>query len=150
MEALFRTHASLAPLILRIGLGIVIFPHGAQKLLGWFGGHGLAATLRQFRDQLQIPVPLALLAILAESLGSLALIVGFVARLAALGIGITMLVAAYTVHVQFGFFMNWFGEKKGHGVEYHLLIIAMCASLIITGAGAASLDRFVASWLRHG
>jgi putative oxidoreductase len=125
----------------RVVLGIAFFAHGAQKLLGWFGGHGLRATIQTFRDHLGIPAPLAYLAIVAEFFGGLGLIVGFLARVAALGIAITMVVAMAVVHWKFGFFINWFGDKQGHGVEYHLLAVALAAVIIVHGAGAFSVDR---------
>jgi putative oxidoreductase len=123
----------------RIILGMALFAHGAQKLLGWFGGHGLSATLRTFRDQLGIPTPLAYLAIAAEFFGGLGLIVGLFSRIAALGIALIMVVAM--VHLKYGFFINWFGDKQGHGIEYHLLAIALAVIVIVHGAGAFSLDR---------
>jgi putative oxidoreductase len=96
-----------------------------------------------FRDHLGIPAPLAYLAIAAEFFGGLGLIVGFLARVAALGIAITMVVAMAVVHWKFGFFINWFGDKQGHGVEYHLLAVALAVVIIVHGAGAFSLDRIV-------
>jgi putative oxidoreductase len=127
--------------VARVALGITLFAHGAQKLLGWFGGHGLSATVGMFRDHMGIPAPLAYLAIAAEFFGGLGLIVGLLARIAALGIAITMAVAMLMVHLKFGFFINWFGDKQVHGVEYHLLAIALAIVIIVHGAGAFSLDR---------
>jgi len=124
----------------RVVLGVVLFAHGAQKLLGWFGGPGLSASLNMFRDQLRIPVPLALLAIAAEFFGGLGLIVGLLTRIAALGIAITMLVAMVMVHLRYGFFLNWFGNKPGHGIEYHLMVIALAIVVMTQGAGAFSFD----------
>ena len=126
--------------IVRVVLGIVLFAHGAQKLLGWFGGPGFSATLRTFRDQLRIPVALACLAIAAEFFGGLGLIVGLLTRIAALGIAITMAVAMVMVHLRYGFFLNWFGNKQGHGFEYHLVVIALAVVVIVKGAGAFSFD----------
>ena len=126
--------------IVRVVLGVVIFAHGAQKLLGWYGGPGLSATLRTFRDQLRIPAALTCLAIAAEFFGGLGLIVGLLTRVAALGVAVTIAVALLTVHLKNGLFMNWFGEKQGHGIEYHLLIIALAVLLMVKGAGAFSID----------
>ena len=126
--------------IVRVVLGVVLFAHGAQKLLGWFGGQGFSVTVRTFRDQLGIPAPLACLAIAAEFFCGLGLIVGLLTRIAALGISITMVVAALMVHLKYGFFLNWFGEKQGHGVEYHLVVIALALVVIVKGAGAFSFD----------
>jgi putative oxidoreductase len=125
----------------RIILGVVFFAHGAQKTLGWFGGAGLRSTLKVFREHLQIPEPLALLAVEAEFLGGLGLIVGLLSRVAALGIAVVMIVALLAVHWRFGFFMNWYGEKEGHGIEYHILALALAAVVIFKGAGAFSLDK---------
>src|SRR6266480_1440536 len=89
--------------ILRLVLGIVMFPHGAQKVLGWFGGHGFRATMAGMSHM--FPAPLVLLAIAAEFLGSLGLIFGFLGRIAAFGIFCNMVVAILTVHMANGFFM---------------------------------------------
>ena len=127
--------------IARIVLGVVFFAHGAQKTLGWFGGTWLPSTVRVFREHLQIPTPLAVLAILAEFLGGLGLLVGLLSRVAALGIAVVMCVALFAVHRKFGFFMNWYGDKKGHGVEYHILVLALAMLVIVKGAGPLSLDQ---------
>src|SRR5260370_27161455 len=127
--------------IVRIVLGVVFFAHGAQKAFGWFGGAGLQSTVRVFREQLRIPAPLALLSVAAEFLGGLGLIVGLLSRIAALGIAVVMIVALVAVHGKFGFFMNWYGEKQGHGIEYHILVLALALAVIIKGAGAFSLDQ---------
>jgi putative oxidoreductase len=134
------TNGDWVLMIVRVVLGVVLFAHGAQKLLGWFGGPGLRATLSTFRDQLGIPAVLAWLAIAAEFFGGLGLIVGLLTRIAALGIAITMIVAMAMVHFRYGFFMNWYGNKPGHGVEYHLVVIALALVVIVKGAGAFSLD----------
>lgn len=109
--------------------------------LGWFGGPGLQSTVRTFRENLRIPAPLALLSVAAEFLGGLGLIVGLLSRIAAFGIAIVMSVALLVVHRKFGFFMNWFGEKQGHGIEYHVLVLTLALTVMIKGAGAGSLDQ---------
>jgi putative oxidoreductase len=91
---------------------------------------------------MHIPAALALLAIAAEFLGGLGLIVGFLSRIAALGIIVDMAVAIWVVHKQFGFFMNWMGTQRGEGIEFHLLAIAMGLAIMIKGGGALSVDRF--------
>jgi putative oxidoreductase len=141
IRKLFTTDDSTATAILRLVLGIVFFAHGAQKMLGWFGGFGFSATMGFFTGVMHIPAPLAFLAIAAEFFGGLGLIVGFLTRIAAFGIAMNMLVAIATVHHAFGFFMNWSGTQKGEGFEYHLLVLAMTAFLMIRGAGAFSVDR---------
>jgi putative oxidoreductase len=126
---------------LRLVLGIVFFAHGAQKTLGWFGGYGYKGTMGFFTTQMRIPAPLAFLAIAAEFLGGLGLIVGLLGRIAAFGIITNMVVAIVMVHGQFGLFMNWAGSQKGEGFEYHLLAIALGLVILIKGSGAFSVDR---------
>jgi putative oxidoreductase len=126
-------------------LGVVIFTHGAQKLLGWFGGYGFSGTMGFFTGALHIPAPFAFLAIAAEFFGGLGLISGFLTRIAAFGIAADMVVAVGTVHSPFGFFMNWSGTQKGEGFEYHLLVLSITAFLMIRGAGAFSIDRAIAT-----
>jgi putative oxidoreductase len=133
-----QTDSGVVGFILRITLAVVMFPHGAQKVLGWFGGHGFRGSLKSFTDS-GIPAVFALLAIAAEFLGSLGLAVGLLTRIAAFGIACVMLVAI-TVHWPDGFFMNWYGNQKGEGFEYHLLASGIAITLIIVGAGAWSLD----------
>src|SRR5882724_13537771 len=125
IRRLFATENSTAAAILRLVLGLVFFAHGAQKMLGWFGGYGFAGTMSFFTGPLHIPAPLAFLAIAAEFFGGLGLILGFLTRIAAFGIAVNMVVAILAVHSTFGFFMNWSGAQKGEGYEYHLLAIAM-------------------------
>src|SRR5512140_3558185 len=124
-KKLIQTNDDVVALVLRLVLGIVFFPHGMQKLLGWFGGYGFEGTMGFFTGKLGIPALFAFLAIIAESLGSIGLILGLGTRIAALGISITIAVAAMMLHVQNGFFMNWFGSQKGEGIEYHLLVLGM-------------------------
>jgi len=142
---ILATDDSTATAILRLVLGIVFFAHGAQKMLGWFGGFGFSGTMGYFTGSMHIPAPLAFLAIAAEFFGGLGLILGFLTRIAAFGIAVNMVVAIITVHSAFGFFMNWNGTQKGEGFEYHVLVLAMTAFLIIRGAGAVSVDRALTS-----
>jgi putative oxidoreductase len=128
---------------LRLVLGVVFFAHGAQKTLGWFGGYGFSGTMGFFTQQLGIPAPLAFLAICAEFLGGIGLVVGFLTRVAAFGIFCNMVVAVFMVHQRFGLFMNWSGAQKGEGIEFHLLALAMAAAIMIAGAGAFSIDGFL-------
>jgi putative oxidoreductase len=141
IRRLYATDDSTATAILRLVLGVVFFAHGAQKMLGWFGGFGFAGTMGFFTGMAHIPAPLAFLAIAAEFFGGIGLILGFLTRIAAFGIGVNMLVAIMTVHLPFGFFMNWTGAQKGEGFEFHLLVLAIVAFLMIRGAGAFSIDR---------
>jgi len=136
---LIRTDNDPAALIMRLALGLVIFPHGAQKVLGWWGGYGAAATIQGFSKG-GLPVVLAVLVLAAEFGGSLGLIVGFLTRVAAFGVGCVMLGAILLVHLRVGFFMNWAGTQKGEGFEYHILALGLVIALLIKGGGALSID----------
>lgn len=127
--------------LLRLALGVIFFAHGAQKTLGWFGGYGFTGTMGFFTQTMHIPAPLAFLAICAEFLGGIGLILGVLGRLAAFGIAFNMVVAILLVHAQFGLFMNWSGQQKGEGFEYHLLAIAIAVVVMARGSGAFSVDR---------
>ena len=127
--------------LVRLVLGVVFFAHGAQKMLGWFGGYGFHGTMGFFTQMLHVRAPLAFLAICAEFFGGLGLIVGLLGRAAAFGILVNMLVAVFTVHIHNGFFANWSGQQKGEGIEYHLLAIALGLVVMIKGSGALSIDR---------
>ena len=146
MKRFFETNDSYGPLIGRLVVAAVMFPHGAQKVLGWFGGHGFNGTMQFFTQTMHIPAPLAFLAILAEFAAPIALVFGFLTRLSALGIGVNILVAAVLGgHLQHGFFMNWFGNQKGQGVEYHILMAGLAAVLVIQGAGRFAVDSLIAN-----
>ena len=140
---LFATDGTIVPLILRLALAVVIFPHGAQKALGWFGGYGFKGTMGYFTGS-GIPAGLGVLAIVAELLGPLGLALGLWTRVAAFGIACVMLVAIVRVHTPHGFFMNWTGKQKGEGFEFHLLALGLALALIVGGAGAWSVDALIA------
>jgi putative oxidoreductase len=144
MDWLLRTNDDVVGLVLRLTLAVVMFPHGAQKALGWFGGHGFKGTMGYFTSS-GIPTVFGLLAIAAEFLGSLGVAVGLLTRVAALGIACVMVVAILKVHVPHGFFMNWYGKQQGEGFEFHLLVIGLAVALMIMGGGAWSLDRLIAA-----
>jgi len=131
--------------VLRLVMGAVFFAHGAQKMLGWFGGYGFSGTMGFFTNVMHIPAPLAFLAICAEFLGGIGLILGSLGRIAAFGIACNMLVAVLMVHTQFGLFMNWSGQQKGEGFEFHLLAIAIAIVLMARGSGAFSVDQALTS-----
>jgi putative oxidoreductase len=140
-KKIIATMDSKTALLLRLTLGIVMFPHGAQKALGWFGGYGFEGTMGFFTQQMGIPAFFAFLAIMAEFAGSLALIFGFMTRVAAFGIFMNMLVATLMVHLPVGFFMNWNGQQQGEGYEYHLLAMGIAVTLMLRGGGKLSVDR---------
>jgi len=148
LKKLFETKDDAALLILRVMLGLVFFPHGMSKLTTMFGGYGFSGTLDFFTGKLGIPVVFAFLAIIAEGLGWIGLITGLLTRIAAFGISVVMVVAVYMLHYQNGFFMNWFGNQKGEGYEYHLLVIAIGLVLTIWGGGKWSADKAIADGMK--
>ncbi|HLE40165.1 MAG TPA: DoxX family protein [Nitrospirota bacterium] len=148
IKRLFKTENDMALFILRLLLGLVFFPHGMQKLLGWFGGPGFGGTMHMFTTGMGIPALFAFLAIMAEGLGCLGLLSGLLTRVAAFGITVNMVVAVYMVHWHNGFFMNWMGNQKGEGFEYHLLVIAIGIALMIKGGGRWSLDRVISGKMK--
>lgn len=131
----------------RIVLGLVFLPHGAQKLLGLFGGHGFMGTMNYFMST-GLPAPFAFLVIMAESLGALALVLGLFGRFMAFGIAMVMAGAIAMVHFQHGFFMNWFGTQQGEGFEFHLLALGLALLVMFNGSGRFSLDRFISGLLK--
>ena len=149
MHWLFHTHKNMALTIVRVMLGVVFFPHGAQKMLGWYGGPGFAMSMYFFEHQ-GIPTVFAFLAIAAEFVGALGLLLGFLTRVAAFGIFVNMIVAIATVNFPNGMFMNWTGKQGGEGFEFHLLVIAIAAALMLKGAGAFSIDRAIDAKAHEG
>lgn len=145
VRRVLATEVDPAATIARATLAVVMFPHGAQKLLGWFGGHGFNGTMGFLTQQVGLPKPLALGVILLEFLGPLLLLVGLGTRAVALGFVGLMIGAIASVHAPFGFFMNWGGQQAGEGFEYHLLAIALALVAALRGGGAWSLDRILAT-----
>ena len=139
-EKIFQTNDNSATTILRVVLGMVLFPHGAQKLLGWFGGYGFNGTMGFLTGTAGLPWIIAFLVITIEFFGALALIFGFATRIVAVGIIALFAGIVFTSHLQNGFFMNWAGKMNGEGYEYHLLIIGMAIALLVSGAGKWSVD----------
>jgi putative oxidoreductase len=144
LHLLTVTSAAYSPIFLRFFLALVIFPHGAQKVLGWFGGYGFTGTMAFFTGTMGLPYVIALLPVITEFLAPVALFFGFFTRIAALALGVNFLVAVLTVQLANGFFMNWFGTQKGEGIEYSLLIFGMVLALMVGGAGRFSVDRVIA------
>ena len=143
LSSLVATGDSFAPLFLRVALGVMMFPHGAQKLLGWFGGYGFTGTMGYFTGTVGTPWLVGFLVILGEFFGSLMLIAGFGTRFAAASFVLIMLGAAWQVRAN-GFFMNWFGNQKGEGVELFILAIGIAVALTFTGGGWFSVDSLFA------
>ena len=140
MKKIFQTNENTTATIIRIVLGLIMFPHGAQKMLGWFGGYGFNGTMGFLTGTVGLPWIMAFLVIAIEFFGSIALLVGFATRVVAVGIISLFAGIIFTSHLQNGFFMNWAGNLKGEGYEYHLLVIGMAVALLVSGAGKWSVD----------
>jgi putative oxidoreductase len=140
LKKLVQTDDDTGMLLARLALGLVMFPHGAQKLLGWFGGQGFEATL-QGMTQMGLPQVVVFLVILAEFFGALSLIFGALGRVGAFSIFCVMLGATLMVHLPNGFFMNWMGNQKGEGFEYHILAMGLALAVMARGSGRFSFDR---------
>jgi putative oxidoreductase len=141
LKKLMATPNDPAFTVLRVLLAVVFFPHGAQKLLGWFGGGGPAGTIAFFQQTWEIPVYLTVLVMVAEFVGAFGLAAGVLTRVWAAGIAIEMVCAVYLNHLGNGFFMNWGGSQKGEGFEFHILVVAVAIALTLGGGGAWSVDR---------
>lgn len=136
VHSLLATNDSLTGLALRIPTGIIFMAHGAQKLFGSFGGHGLEATGQWMATiGLEPGYLMALAAGSAEFFGGLAILVGLLTRPAALALAVTMLVAIVTVHLPNGLFMS------NNGYEFGLALLAISVALVFNGGGRLSVDR---------
>ena len=139
IKAFVKTDKNGVQLLLRLALAVVMFPHGAQKVLGWFGAPGLEKTIEAFSN-MGFPLWATVALMATELIGSVLLAVGYLTRLWALLIGIAISVCMFVSHVEHGFFMNWLGQQKGEGFEYHILAMAIAGALLIGGGGAMSID----------
>jgi len=140
-KQIINTKSEIAPLIIRLTLGCILFAHGAQKMLGWFGGGGFTNTMNFFTGGAHMYYITGLFVILIEFFGALMLIFGALTRIAALGVFGLFVGIMYNFALSNGFFMNWGGDKKGEGFEYDLLVLGMALALLIAGAGSLSIDR---------
>ena len=145
VHRLVATDRSTATFVLRLVLALVMFPHGAQKVFGWFGGNGFSGTLGYFTGTLGVPALFAVLVFAAELLGPIGLLTGAFSRVAAAGLIAVMTGAIFMAHLPNGFFMNWTGTQAGEGYEYHLLVIGISLAILIAGSGRWSFDRWLAS-----
>lgn len=143
-KGFFDVTELIAPLMLRIPLGLIFMAHGSQKLLGLFGGQGLTGTFNTFEEKMGIPPIFTLLAIIAEFGGGFGVLTGFLTRLSAAGISAVMFVAIYKVHWINGFFLNMStAAGRGHGIEYDIALLGMALYLMIAGGGRWCLDRLI-------
>jgi putative oxidoreductase len=146
INKLFNTDESISAVIVRLTLGLVLLPHGMQKLFGLFGGHGFSATMDAMTG-MGLPALLVFLIIMAESFGAVSLILGIGTRFSAISITIIM-IGALLIHLPNGFFMNWYGAQAGEGFEYHILAIGLGISSLISGGGRFSLDRIISNFIK--
>lgn len=138
---LFKTNNDWAGVVARLTIGLIVFPHGAQKMLGAFGGYGFSGTMSFFTDTLHLPWIIGFFVIIIEFFGSLSLIAGFASRLWSALTVILFIGIIVTSHLDNGFFMNWFGNQKGEGYEFHLLVIGLALTTLINGSGKYSIDE---------
>jgi len=141
-QKIFLTNNDWTGLILRLTVGAIIFPHGAQKMLGWFGGYGFAGTMNYFIGTLHLPWIIAFMVIIIEFFGSLFLLAGVASRIWAVLLIALMIGIIFTSHIENGFFLNWYGTNKGEGYEYHLLVIGLSIATLLNGSGKFSVDKF--------
>ena len=141
MNKMLNTESNWGALIARLTLGIVLFPHGAQKMLGMLGGYGFKGTMDAFTNQLHLPWIVGFGVIMIEFFGSIFLVLGFASRLWSLAITGLFTGIIFTTHLEHGFFMNWFGNQAGEGYEYALLIIGIAVAVLINGSGKYALDN---------
>lgn len=144
----FSTENDIKLFILRLAAGFVVLAHGVQKLFGWFGGHGPQFYIESFGEWFGFPAVVTILIILSDTVGALLLMFGAAARFMAASISLVMLGAIYFVHGRWGFYMNWYGEQRGEGFEFHLLILVMTIIVGIWGAGKWSVDRAISNKLQ--
>lgn len=143
VKTLLSTKSNIGFTIARLTLGLVIFPHGAQKLLGLFGGYGFSATMESLTSQMGLPSLIAFSVIMIEFFGSISLIIGFLSRFWALALTGMFMGIIFTTQLEHGFFMNWFGNQAGEGYEYSLLVIGIALTIIVNGSGKWSIDKVI-------
>lgn len=140
---IFNTHKDWTGLVMRLTIGLIIFPHGAQKMLGWFQGPGFSKEMEHLTVHMHLPWLISISVILIEFFGAISLIIGLASRVWAIIFGILFTGIIFTAHLEYGFFMNWFGHQKGKGYEYHLLVIGLCIALLLNGSGKYSADQLI-------
>jgi putative oxidoreductase len=143
VQTLLTTNPNIGFSIARLTLGLVIFPHGAQKLLGLFGGYGYTATMESFTTQMGLPGIVAFSIIMIEFFGSISLVLGFISRFWAIALAGMFVGIIYTTQLDHGFFMNWYGDQAGEGFEFSLLVIGLALTIIVNGSGKWSVDNLI-------
>lgn len=140
---IFNTNDDWTGFVIRLTLGLILFPHGAQKMFGWFGGPGFSKEVKHLTEYMHLPWIISVMVILTEFWGSVSLIMGLASRLWSVAFGVLFVNIIFIAHLENGFFMNWFGTQKGEGYEYHLLVIGLCIALGLNGSGKYSADQLI-------
>src|SRR5579872_5678054 len=140
---IFKTTGDWTGPVLRLSMALVMMPHAIQHTTGGFGGFGYAKVMDYFTLTMHMPWLLAFLVIVIEVLAPLLLLLGFATRFAAASLIVLMTGIIFSSHIQFGFFMNWFGTQKGEGYEYHLLYIGLALAAFFNGGGKYAVDRYL-------
>jgi len=143
VKTFLTTNPNIGFSITRLTLGLVIFPHGAQKFVGLFGGYGYSSTMDFFTTQMGLPAIIAFSIIMIEFFGSISLILGFISRFWALSLAVMFMGIIFTTQLEHGFFMNWFGNQSGEGYEYSLLVIGLALTIVVNGSGKWSVDNLI-------
>ncbi|WP_271766163.1 DoxX family protein [Aquimarina algiphila] len=143
VKKLLTTHPNIGFSIARLTLGLIIFPHSAQKLFGLFGGYGYSATMETLTMQMGLPSVVAFSVIMIEFFGSIFLVIGILSRFWALLLAGMFVGIIFITQLEHGFFMNWFGNQAGEGYEYSLLIIGLALTIVINGSGKWSIDTLI-------
>jgi len=140
---IFNTNDDWTGFVIRLTLGLILFPHGAQKMFGWFDGPGFSKEVEHLTEYMHLPWIISVMVILTEFWGSVSLIMGLASRLWSVAVGVLLINIIFIAHLENGFFMNWFGTQKGEGYEYHLLVIGLCIALGLNGSGKYSADQLI-------
>lgn len=140
---IFNTNDDWTGFVIRLTLGLILFPHGAQKMFGWFGGPGFSKEVEHLTEYMHLPWIISVMVILTEFWGSVSLIMGLASRLWSVAFGVLFVNIIFIAHLENGFFMNWFETQKGEGYEYHLLVIGLCIALGLNGSGKYSADQLI-------
>ena len=143
---IFKTNNDWTGLVLRLIMAIVMIPHAIQHTVGGLGGYGYTGVMGYFTQSLHIPWLIAFSVIAIEVVTPVLLISGLASRICSALLIILMIGIIFSSHVQFGFFINFLGNQKGEGYEYHLLYIGLALATFINGSGKFSVDQRIVNY----